>query len=228
MPEEYWVDGVPMQRETPEEREARIAAQKEAKLEKKRRKPGEIPKYVKGRKEGMNLEKKIAAKWNSSFSGPEKKKTYNVKQRETFLEEEPEEQEETVSNMPSGFSTRTPKRLVKNQSTAGTEAKRQPNSGAMWYAKGDIMLDHALMEVKERGTLNARGEKTISIPKEWLTKQADEAFQERRDFWYLAFAYKGDDEVYIIKPYDHEIELVKEIRSLKEENERLRAEKEIN
>ena len=98
------------------------------------------------------------------------------------------------------------------------EARRQPNSGAMWFAKGDILLDHALMEVKERGTKNARGEKTISIPKEWLTKQAEEAFQEGREFWYLAFAYKNDDEVYIIKTLDHEIELMKELRKLTEEN----------
>lgn len=222
MPEDYWVDGVAFERETPEEREARIKAQKEAKLEKKRRKPGEIPKYVKGRKEGMNLEKKIAKKWNDSFGGKKEDKKYNVKQRQSFLDEEPEKIEEPVSDIPSTFSAKTPKRLVKHKSTAGQEARRQPNSGAMWYAKGDITLDHALMEVKERGTVNGRGEKTISIPKEWLTKQEDEAFQERRDFWYLAFAYKNDDEVYLIKSYDHEIEMVKELRRLQAENEELK------
>ena len=54
------------------------------------------------------------------------------------------------------------------------------------------------------------------MPKEWLTTQEDEAFQEGRPFWYLAFAYKNDDEIYVIKPYDHEIEMVSYIKELEE------------
>ena len=44
------------------------------------------------------------------------------------------------------------------------------------------------------------------------------SFPRGREFWYLAFAYKNDDEVYIIKTLDHEIELMKELRKLTEEN----------
>jgi hypothetical protein len=104
-----------------------------------------------------------------------------------------------------------------------TEAKRQINSGALWHSKGDIKLDHALMECKERGTVTARGAKQITIPKEWLDKQEKEAFQEQRDYWYVPFGYKGDDSIYLVKPYDHELEIIYELRQAREEIERLRA-----
>jgi hypothetical protein len=139
---------------------------------------------------------------------------------------EPEEEASGIQ-VSKSFSTKAPT-LFRETKVVEQEAKRQPNSGAMWFAKGDITFDHALMEVKERGSKNARGEKSISIPKEWLTKQADEAFQERRDYWYLAFAYKNDDGVYLIKPYDHEIEMVKELRRLAQENEQLKKQLEEN
>jgi hypothetical protein len=94
----------------------------------------------------------------------------------------------------------------------------------MWHSKGDIKLHHALMECKERGSTNSKGEKTISIPKAWLEKQEKEAFQEQRPYWYLPFGYKNDDAIYLIKPYDHELELVYELRKAREEIERLQGE----
>ena len=222
MPYTEWINGEPVERLTPEEREVKKAEAKQAKLNKKKRKPGEVPKYVKGRKEGMDLEKRVANQWNKD---DKQKKTYNVKQRidlDAILGDEEEESPQPAAPLnPAHF-----KPPLRSSINTGfdTKATRQPNSGAMWHAKGDITLSHALMEVKERGTTNARGEKQITIPKEWLTKQADEAFQERRDFWYLAFAYKNDDAVYIIKPYDHEIELVKRIEQLEHELNQLRQE----
>jgi hypothetical protein len=103
------------------------------------------------------------------------------------------------------------------------EAKRQPNSGATWKAKGDIKLEHALMECKERGTLNGKGEKQIAIQKEWLDKMVVEAFKEARDYWYLPFAFKGSDDIYIVKPYDHEMQLIYELRAARERIEELEA-----
>lgn len=185
-----------------------------------------IPNYVKGRKEGMHREEQIKNKWNDSFSDNQKKK-YNVKQRPDFFGEE--DKSETTKEMddflssievPESFSTNAPDSLV--QKNTQPEAKRQPNSGAMWHAKGDISLEHALMEVKERGTVNGRGEKTISIDKKWLDKQEEEALLQGKEYWYLAFAYKGSEDVYIIKPYDDEIEMVSYIRRLQKENDILR------
>lgn len=186
--------------------------------------------YGEHKKQGMAREEQIKDKWNDKFNkkGPKK---YNVKQRPSFDDDDDmEESEKEIIdffesiNVPDSFSTKSPTVFLKPKEEE-EEAKRQPNSGAMWYAKGDISLEHALVEVKERGTVNSRGEKTISIPKLWLDKQAEEAFIEGKEFWYLAFAYKGSDDVYIIKPYDDEIEMVAYIRKLQQENELL---KEIN
>lgn len=183
--------------------------------------------YGEHKKQGMAREEQIKDKWNDKFNkkGPKK---YNVKQRPSFDDDDDmEESEKEIIdffesiNVPDSFSTKSPTVFLKPKEEED-EAKRQPNSGAMWYAKGDISLEHALVEVKERGTVNSRGEKTISIPKLWLDKQAEEAFIEGKEFWYLAFAYKGSDDVYVIKPYDDEIEMVAYIRKLQQENELLR------
>lgn len=186
-----------------------------------------IPKYIRGRKEGMYREEQIKDKWNNTLN-PKSKKKYNVKQKPNFLEDEEEMTEEEHNildffdsiNVPKSFSTKVPNTFIKQKEQP--EAKRQPNSGAMWHAKGDISLEHALMEVKERGTKNSRGRKTISIEKDWLDKQEKEAFLENKPFWYLAFAYKESEEVYIIKPYDQELEMIGELRRLQNENELLR------
>jgi len=220
----HWCDGNSHYKNTQEETSEKLDKKKEAK---KAARGNDIPKYTKGKKEGMDLEKRVAKRWNDKMKPTQnKKKPSNIKLRPSLQEEdfaEPLPEKKSPSILDS-FSSNVPSRPVKKTfgQISTNEAKRQPNSGAMWFAKGDITLDHALMEVKERGTLNGRGEKTISIPKEWLTKQADEAFQEGRDFWYLAFAYKNDEDIYIIKPYDHEIEMVKELRRLQQENDELK------
>lgn len=108
------------------------------------------------------------------------------------------------------------------------DARRQANSGALWYAKGDIKTQDYLMECKERGTINARGEKSISIPKDWLLKQELEAFQENRPYWVIPFRYKNDDSIYLVKSFDQEIEMYQQMRILREENEKLKRQIEKN
>lgn len=181
---------------------------------------------IKGRlaKEGMNLERKIAGKWNDAFNTKKKKENKNPRLDINSMISEPKEKEEEEERAPSYYKNHTHKKTYGRNKK--DEAKRQINSGAMWFAKGDIRMEHALMEVKERGTFNGRGEKTISIPKRWLTKQEEEAFQEGRPFWYLSFAYKDDDEVYLIKSFDQELEMIQDLRRITEENEKLKEENE--
>lgn len=219
-----WCEAESLYKNTKEETRAKFAKQKETK--KQGRIPGEIPNYVKGRKEGMDLEKRVANRWNQTMNPGKKKKANVIPRLSLELEEQAEEESAATDGIqvPEDYTFRkAPPRPIFGKQTQ-QEAKRQPNSGAMWYAKGDILLDHALMEVKERGTLNGKGEKTITIPKEWLDKQEKEAFEERRDFWYLAFAYKNSPDIYLIKPFDQEAELIKQVRELTAENERLRME----
>lgn len=184
-----------------------------------------VKSYKKEKKEGMGFEKRVAAQWNDKFGTKAKKKV--AKPRLDMLMDE----EEVVQPLRPGLTSSNGrknmplgKRPPAPPSQKKPEAQRQPNSGAMWHAKGDIKLEHALMECKERGTTNSRGEKTISIPKEWIDKQIKEAFQEQRPYWYIPFGYKGDDGVYLIKSYDHEMELIYDLRQAREEIERLQRE----
>lgn len=177
------------------------------------------------KKEGMAFEKRVAAQWNKKFGGDKKKKV--AKPRFDMQADIPDIGASTIETARIDASKISgilqPLDGSKINKPKRDEAQRQFNSGAFWHSKGDIKLEHALMECKERGTVNARGEKQITIPKDWLTKQEKEAFQEQRPYWYLPFGYKGDDSVYLVKPYDQEMEMIYEMRKLREEVEMLRA-----
>lgn len=209
-------DGLPRKERTPEEIEQLKTERLEKKLASRRRKGFEIPRH---QKQGMSREKQFQKEWNNY--GKREKKKHNIKGRLDLNDKingsEKNNDTEKSATRPRVTVRRNNrpanKRTDRSKDFSNT-AKRTPNSGATWHTKGDVKLSHALVEVKERGTVNGRGEKTISIPKEWLTTQAEEAFSERRDHWYLAFAYKGDKEIYVIKPYDHELEIVHEHEDL--------------
>lgn len=176
------------------------------------------------KKDGMQLEKDIVKKWNSTLNKP-LKKNYNVKKKLGIDLEETIE-EELVDDIPYIPVKKTFTEYKKDSAIVGknsaNEAKQTPNSGAFWSSKGDIKLDHALMEAKHRGTFNGRGKATISIQKDWLEKQKEEASFEGKDFWYLPFAYKNSKEIYLIKDFEHEIQMIDEMRKLTEENENLK------
>lgn len=187
------------------------------------------------RKEGMAFEKTVAKKWNSAYQAKSPNSSTGFKQsnKKTKIQkpriqvESSDDKEELPKEMPvkplSRISLSTMGATPTMRKKPIEDAKRQANSGAMWYAKGDIKTQDYLMECKERGTLNARGEKTISIPKEWLEKQELEAFQENRPYWVIPFRYKNDESIYLVKSFDMEIEMYQELRRLREEVEELRS-----
>ena len=212
-------DGIALFKDPIAERDEKLRVREQKKEDAKK---APLKSYQKEKKEGMAFEKRVAKQWNDKFSKKQKKKV--AKPRLDMMMDESKvepEQEERVVN-PGVFH----RPVVKPPKFEKKEAQRQANSGAMWHAKGDIKLEHALLECKERGTTNSRGEKQITIPKLWIDKQIKEAFQEQRPYWYIPFAYKGDDGIYLVKSYDHEMEMIYEMRKLREENERLRAERE--
>lgn len=212
--ESLFKDPVAERKQKMEAREANREAEKNA----------IVKSHKKEKKEGMAFEKRVASQWNDKFSGGKPKKK-PAKPRLDMLMEDEEEPVETAGHQPRPSTSRSfsPPRTSKPSITR-PEAQRQPNSGAMWHAKGDIKLEHALMECKERGTTNSRGKKTITIPKEWIDKQILEAFQEQRPYWYIPFGYKGDDGIYLVKSYDHEMELIYELREARKKAERLEQE----
>lgn len=99
-------------------------------------------------------------------------------------------------------------------------ARRQPNSGAMAHALGDVITEEkltaALTEFKERGSTTAKGEKTISIKKEWLEKLKWEASQMNREYYFLPFRYKNDDTEYVAMEYDILLSYIQTIQMLLE------------
>jgi hypothetical protein len=113
------------------------------------------------------------------------------------------------------------KRVAKKHNKAKSsdrydDARRRPNSGAIWSLPGDIVTKDQLIECKERGSTTSRGEKTISIPKAHLDKVKEEAYMAKKDIWYYIFSYKGSDEIYLVKDYDDELRMIQEIEELKD------------
>ncbi|WP_242553982.1 hypothetical protein [Bacillus velezensis] len=218
-------DGARLYRNSAEKRAKKIEQREKNKIAEKN---ALFRTHKKEKKEGMAFEKAVTDKWNAAFKKPSHDKNIfkqidkKVKVTKPRIQvDEPVENEsgeKAIYNSPrpsvslSTLGTTSPKR-----SKPVIDAKRQVNSGALWYAKGDIKTQDYLMECKERGTINARGEKSISIPKDWLVKQEKEAFQENRPFWVLPFRYKNDDSIYLIKSFDQEIEMYQELRKLREE-----------
>lgn len=213
-------DGEALYKNTTEEKKKK-REQREANKEAER--SALVKSHRKEKKEGMGFEKRVAKKWNDKFGSRKKKQVAKprIDVESIVAGEEPEEVVEERSfprPLPADKGAILPPPMKKK---SRDEAQRQFNSGAFWHSKGDIKLEHALLECKERGTTNSRGEKQITVPKSWLEKQEKEAFQEQRPYWYVPFGYKGDDSVYLIKPYDHEIEMIYEMRQAREEIEKL-------
>lgn len=96
--------------------------------------------------------------------------------------------------------------------TAKPKAYETPNSGAIWHMPGDVVTEDDLMECKERGSLSAKGEKQITIKKDWLDKAKEEAFPSKRML--LPFGFKNDDEIYLVTEFDTFLGMVQTIDEL--------------
>lgn len=92
------------------------------------------------------------------------------------------------------------RKYSKKQEAAVAKAiggKRQPNSGATAFMKGDVISKHFCIECK-----TATSEKnSFSIKRDWIDKQKEETFAMNRPFWALAFNFGGlrnNENFYII------------------------------
>lgn len=66
--------------------------------------------------------------------------------------------------------------------------RRQSNSGATSFNKGDVIGENILLECKTV----MKEQKTFTIQKEWLEKNKEEAYQMRKRYSALAFNF-GDN-----------------------------------
>ena len=72
--------------------------------------------------------------------------------------------------------------------------ERVKNSGATRFAKGDVHLDKWLLEAKTKTTPS----KSMSIQKEWLTKNVSEALFMGKPYTALAFNFGPNEPNYYI------------------------------
>lgn len=101
------------------------------------------------------------------------------------------------------------------------EAYRQYQSGAQWFAQGDVADPITFIECKEReGNISeAKGTKSFTIQKEWLDKSADEAKGSGKPV-FLPFRFKSDDNIHVVTQWDGIYELVTTLKSAMIENEK--------
>ena len=93
-------------------------------------------------------------------------------------------------NKPTRFySSRQEKKVAK-----AVGGKQTPNSGATSFIKSDILTDLFAIECKTVTT----EKKSISIKKDWLEKNKEEAFEMGKSYSALAFNFGPDTENYYI------------------------------
>ena len=90
------------------------------------------------------------------------------------------------------FSNKQEKHIAKELG-----GKQTPNSGATAFIKGDVNLDDWLIEAKTKTSPS----ESISIKKEWLEKNQEEAFSMQKSHSALCFSFgelHNDKQYYII------------------------------
>lgn len=105
------------------------------------------------------------------------------------------------------FSTKQEMKVAKQ-----VGGKKTANSGATRFSKGDVYNDAWLIECKTKTSPS----QSISIKKEWLEKNAEEAFAMQKRYNALAFSF-GDthkDKQYYIVDEDTFMELLEMQRIL--------------
>lgn len=88
------------------------------------------------------------------------------------------------------------------------DGKRTANSGATRWSKGDVRLDDWLIECKTKTAPS----QSMSIKKEWITKNESEAFEMDKHYSAVCFDFGDDERYYIIKEKDFKkfLELLQE------------------
>lgn len=80
------------------------------------------------------------------------------------------------------YSNRQEKQIAKK-----INGKKQANSGATMFMKGDVATDYFLIEAKTM----TKEQKSITIKKEWLEQIKQEAFVMRKQYSALSFNFGG-------------------------------------
>jgi hypothetical protein len=117
------------------------------------------------------------------------------------------------------FQRKVVKKYNKKMKPLGKVAREQTNSGALYFAPGDIATEEFLLEAKERG-IKATGETQFTITKKILDKIEEEAGLSKPGI--VTFGFKNNAEIYSISKFDLLLELYQTIDTLRRENVWLR------
>lgn len=98
------------------------------------------------------------------------------------------------------YSNRQEKKVAK-----ALKGKQTANSGATPFIKGDVLTDNWLIECKTKTS----DSHSFTIKKEWIEKNAEEAFAMNRDYSAIAFNFGPDSENYYVIN-EHLFKLLKE------------------
>jgi hypothetical protein len=109
------------------------------------------------------------------------------------------------------YSKRQEGRITKSLKQLGEEARTQMASGAMWFAKSDVVSKLFRIEAKTRAK---EGQKSIKFEKEWLTKVAEECIMENR-IPAVAFSFGDSIDYFVLRDRDF-YSLIEELAELRE------------
>ncbi|ATO48536.1 hypothetical protein P4V86_03230 [Brevibacillus laterosporus] len=94
-------------------------------------------------------------------------------------------------------SKRQEMRITRSLQMIKQEAKRVMASGALWFAKSDVVTPLFQIEAKTK----ARNSKSITLKKEWMEKIEQEAFDNRK-IPALVFSFGDSTDYFVLRDKD--------------------------
>lgn len=112
-------------------------------------------------------------------------------------------------------SQRQEKRITRSLQEIGLQARTQMASGAIWFAKSDVISDLFQIEAKTK----ANPSKSISVKEEWHSKIEQEAFDNNK-IGALVYSFGGNTDYFSLRDKDF-LSLVEELVELRQRMEEL-------
>lgn len=94
------------------------------------------------------------------------------------------------------------------------DGKQQPNSGATFFKKGDVVTDDELFLLECKTCV--KDQKTFTVHEDWFIKNRQESLQEQKDYSAVVFSFGPNKENYYVIDEMLFQELLQHLREQKE------------